>query len=157
IATMDSGQYAVGRGEARRALPLPVGSVLRDPVREPSVVRMWHSVESRLRAETPARPWRVIAWVSLGALVAMLAMFAVGSVDRGPIGRAARVVEAGLLLTSGGRPLGVVDVPEDGKPRSVVLADGSHIALGGNTRLEPLASSGREFIVRLAHGRGTFD
>jgi len=38
-----------------------------------------------------------------------------------------------------------------------VLADGSHITLGGNTRLEPLASSGREFIVRLAHGRATFD
>src|SRR5690242_9894515 len=121
---MDSGQYAVGRGDARRALPLPVGSVLRDPVREPSVVRMWHSVEARLRAETPARPWRVIAWVSLGALVAVLAMFVVRSLDRGPIVVATPVTEAGPLLTSSGRPLRVVDVPEDGKPRSIVLADG---------------------------------
>jgi transmembrane sensor len=145
------------RAGSRPSLPLPVAAVLHDPVREQSVVRMWHVVEARLRAEAPAGPWKVIGWASLGALVAVLAMFVARGLDRGTTLPVITATEAGPLVTSDGKPLGVVDVPVDGRPSAVALADGSHIVIGADTRLEPLASSGREFIVRLARGRATFD
>jgi transmembrane sensor len=141
----------------RASLPMPVGTILRDPVREQSVVRMWHTVEARLRARSPARPWKVIGWASLGALVALLAMFVVRGLDRQAPLPVVAASDAGPLVTSNGKPLRVVDVPAEGAPTSVVLADGSHITLAENSRLEPLASSGREFIVRLGRGRATFD
>jgi transmembrane sensor len=138
------------------ALPNQLRRVLLDPVDERSVPRMWRRIEERrLR---PARPVTILAWALAGAGIAVVMMMMVLLAERwserpGPRAEAS----IGALLRADGRALATVDVAGDGAATAVRLADGSQISVHPGGRIEPLASSSREFIVRLSLGTATFD
>lgn len=122
-------------------IPRPVGEVLRDPVDEASVHRIWQRVSAR--AEVRAKP-RPTPWLRLAvAASVVLALAAVGTVlarRRGTV-REQHAPFAGL--TVGPR----------GAPETARLADGSWIRAEAGTAIEPRAETGRLFEAGLLHGR----
>lgn len=146
------------RQHAREAhLPERVASVLRDPVDERSVPRMWRRIAER-RARPNTRLGVLFAWAALGAGAAVLVMAAVLLLERRAApSREAQPFTVGALLRKDGTPVGVTDVPANGGRATIDLSDGSHISLEQGTHLETLASSAREFIVRLSAGTAVFE
>jgi len=139
-------------------LPDPLSTVLRDPVDERTVARVWRGVEERRRV--PAiRLGAMLGWATLGAAIAVVSMLALGFVTRTTPGRGGRVAiqEPGPLLLADGTAVVPVEVATAATRVLVSLADRSRISLEPGSRLEPLASSGRQFLVRLARGTVTFD
>jgi transmembrane sensor len=139
-------------------LPDPLSSVLRSPMDEESVPRMWRRIdERRLPVRIPLGV--VLGWAILGAGIAVATMFAVNLVwehsSAHPPPSALHATQGPLLLRDGG-PLVTVDVAGSEQAKRVDLADGSRLDIDPGARLEPLASSDREVVLRLARGRAVF-
>jgi transmembrane sensor len=137
-------------------LPEPIARVLEDPVDEPRVARMWRRIEER-RSKPGQRVGMMVGWAAVGAAVAIVLLFGANLLlQRSATERALDAAAAiGPLLQRGGKPVHVVETSATtGAP--IELADGSHITVGRDSRLEPLASSEREFVVLLARGAATF-
>jgi len=131
-----------------------VTRVLIDPVTEASLARVWRGVKKR-RERTPelrvAVRWLLTGFVvSLSLMAAAFALWPRAS-------RSVPVVASGALLLRDGKPLAPVESPEGGAAARMALADGSQILVDPGGRLEPLASSGSELVVRLVRGDAGFD
>jgi transmembrane sensor len=94
----------------------------------------------------------------MGAGVAVLVMMAAFLAEHwlAPA-RVTREASIGALLRRDGTLVGVVDIPSGAARGTLELSDGSHVVLEPGTHLEALASSAREFIVRLSAGTALFD
>lgn len=144
--------------DAGGKLPDPLGHVLRDPVDEKSVPRMWRHIEDR-RARQHMPVSVVLGWTLLGAAVATLLLFAANLVwDRALAMHAApsAPVTSGPLLLEGGSPIVALEVAPAATAVSVTLSDGSQVFVDPDTRLEPLLSSGTDVVLRLVRGHATF-
>lgn len=139
-------------------LPDPLSTVLRDPVDERTVARLWRSIEERRRVP-PVRLGVMLGWATLGAAIAIVSMLALGFVTgtTPPRGGKIALSEPGPLLLADGAAVVPVEVAPAATRVVVSLADRSRVAVEPGSRLEPLASSAHEFIVRLARGTATFD
>jgi transmembrane sensor len=140
------------------SLPDPLSTMLRDPVDERAVARLWRGVEERRRVPA-VRLGAMVGWATLGAAIAIVSMLALGFVTTTTPARGGRVAvqEPGPLLRADGTPVVPVEVATAATRVLVSLADRSRIAVEPGSRLEPLASSAHEFVVRLARGTVTFD
>lgn len=142
-------------GDSRASLPVRLRTVLVDPVSEQSVPRMWRRIVER-RASPISRPGAIFVWAALGAGVAVMVMAVILIVERGLApAHLPREAPAGALVRKDGTPVGVLAA--GGARVDVALSDGSHIAVEQGAYLEALASSAREFIVRLSTGTAVFD
>jgi transmembrane sensor len=146
----------IGRGQASGPLPERLVSVLTDPVDERSVPRMWRRISER-RATPASRPGMVVAGALLGAGAAILIMTALLVAERWVSPRAGQATAVGALVRNDGSPVGTIDVAFGKAPAVVDLSDRSRIVVAEGSRLEALASSAREFIVRLSVGTAVFD
>ncbi|HMJ15231.1 MAG TPA: FecR family protein, partial [Polyangiaceae bacterium] len=148
------------REPARRPpLAAPLGKLLRDPVEEAAVARMWHAIEARRHGAT-AHFQGVYGRRLAVALAALLLAAALGTVLEQQ--RAAR--EHGTAAKAGGTPLVLesgrafekVELPASSRALELSLNDGSRVVVSPGATLEPLAISASEVIVRLARGTAAF-
>jgi len=129
-------------------LPLPLGSVLREGYGEADVKRVWRNIQRR-SASVGER--RITARWALagGALAAAFALVVLLAWPRRP------VAVGPLEMAEGGRP-SVLLVAATEPGRQVILADGSRIELGSDSRLDVLANNGAAFVTALRRGRSHF-
>lgn len=138
-----------------RGRPVRLRTDLIDPVSEQSVPRMWRRIAER-RASPVPRQGAIFAWAALGAGVAVVVMALVLVAERGfAPAHPPREAPAGALVRKDGSPVGVVAT--GGARVDVDLSDGSRITAEDGAQLEALASSSREFIVRLSAGTAVFN
>lgn len=142
-------------GGARDELPLPVGRLLVDPVNERHVSRMWRNISAK-RAAARGQVGLALRWAFAGVLLGTLVTLAVVVLPRGGPVAVESPAPPGPLRLADGRAFEVVDVPPSAPTASVRLADGSVIRVDPSARLEPLASSATQFVLRLARGRATY-
>ncbi|MBN2191731.1 MAG: FecR domain-containing protein [Polyangiaceae bacterium] len=123
-------------------LPHPLREVLREPVDDAAVARMWHGIEGQQgRRSAPARG----AWVVVAAAAAVLLVVLVAVRLRGPAPPAA-------LLTAEGTAFVRLDTTGQGL-REQRFADGSRLVAASDTRVEGLAFTGQEVALLLERGR----
>jgi transmembrane sensor len=147
------------RGEDPVApLPDPLCRVLKDPVDERRIARMWRRIEARRAPRPTAWGPSVLGWAAAGAAIALLALFIVGRAsEHRRAGPAATVaVASGPLLLRDGRPMELATVPPGGGTRTLELSDGSDVVLGEGTELDPLVAAEREVVLLLPRGSATF-
>lgn len=140
-------------------LPDPLATVLRDPVDEASIPRLWRRIEERRAA--PGVPLRaMLGWASVGAAIAVVVMLLFGVAPEARVTRvssAAGAASAGPLVLRSGQPIQPIAVAGGAPQVAVDLSDGSRLTLDAGTRLEPLVATDREVLFRLAQGRTLFD
>jgi transmembrane sensor len=141
-------------GGARGELPLPVGRLLVDPVNERHVSRMWRNITAK-RAATRGQAGLALRWAFVGVLFGTLVTLASVTLPRGGPVAVEAPAPAGPLRLADGSAFEVVDVAPS-TSAFVRLADGSVIRVEPSGRIEPLASSATQFVLRLARGRAVF-
>ncbi len=156
---MSDSEHPTPQGvKAVAPLRSPLALELHDPVSEAQVLRIWRRVATRRAApRAPARS--VLIWALAGAAMGVAAMVAIETV-RGPGQREvpAEVARApGPLVLRGGGAIEVVEVAVGAPSRAVELSDGSRLEVDVGARVEPLASSRADVVLRLARGRVVFD
>jgi len=121
-------------------LPRPVSKVLREPVDEASIQRMWRGVSARRAGRaTTRRP----LWAASAFAVAMVALALVWLVPR----------DAAPLRLATDAEIGELSVASsEVASESVVLSDGSRLTLAPGATLTPLENSGTRFAALLVGG-----
>jgi transmembrane sensor len=123
-------------------LQFPLREGLRDPADEAALARIWTGIDARFPRRRRPRTGIVLA-SALALSGAVAAGVVLSRRDPGP------------LRFADGRPVAAVDAPAEGAVMS--LSDGSYIELGGGARLEPVESSGTQFVAVLARGNAGFE
>jgi transmembrane sensor len=132
-----------------------VNRVLVDPVSERHVSRMWRNIAAK-RAAARGQAGVALRWAFVGVLLGTLVTLAFVTLPRGGPVAVEPPPAPGPLRLADGTPFVTVDVAPSGSPAAARLADGSVIQLEPAARIEPLASSATQFVLRLARGRATF-
>lgn len=136
-------------------LPLPLGRVLVDPVSERQVSRMWRNIAAK-RSVARGNAALALRWALAGALLGTLVTLCVVAISRpAPVAVSAPVVPGPLRLEDG-KPFDVIDVPASAALVIARLTDGSVLRVEPGARLELLASSDVQLVLRLARGRAHF-
>ena len=152
MSRVDGGaRSGVSRGE----LPLPVGSLLVDPVSERHVSRMWRNITAK-RAASRGEAGVPLRWAFAGVLLGTLVTLAVVTLPRGGFVAVDAPPPPGPLRLADGSAFDVVDVSPSAPAASARLSDGSAIRVEPSARIEPLASSGTQLVMRLVRGKATF-
>src|SRR5262245_18014764 len=123
-------------------LPRPVSEVMRAPVTEQTVRKLWRGVKSRRAADRAMRGRIWTAQLLAAAMLVFVVFWFVRGGARGP-----------LQLAQGG-DIGEVALSSDApSERAILLSDGSRLVVWPGARLTPLESTSETFSARLALGR----
>lgn len=134
-------------------LPAPVKDLLRDPLGEEAVQRVWRRIGEQ-RARSSRAAWRPVGLgVAFATVVIALALL---WVDVRSGGQQAPAAGGALLLAGGGAVPSLEARASAPAPPPVLLSDGSTLTLTPGARLDPLENSAGSFSLLLAAGRVDF-
>jgi transmembrane sensor len=152
---MSRGKAVPASGTARGELPLPLTGILVDPVNERQVSRIWRNIATRRAVAGQVR--LALRWGFVGALLGtLLTLVIVTAFSPAPVAVEAPAT-VGPLKLADGRPLEALEVVASSPAASTPLSDGSVIRVEPEARIEPLASSETQLVLRLTRGRAHFN